>query len=185
MQRYFEFIPIIAFVAVYFFTDIYFATGALILCLVVQLVVFKLKKWEISGLMLGTAVLVVVSGTLTIALRNPLFIQWKPTVVYWLFGTVIAVYAVVGKGDLIRKITGGAIEISDRAVKYVASVWAFGMVLAGILNLYVAYNYSEEVWVTFKLVSAFVIPIVLAIVTALVLFAIREPIAAETETESP
>ena len=48
-------------------------------------------------------------------------------------------------------------------------LWVSNFILVGALNLYVAYNYSEATWVSYKLYSAIGFTLVLTILTALLI----------------
>lgn len=95
--------------------------------------------------------IVTVFGGATLLLHDPTFIKWKPTVLYWLFAIALAFSALVLKRNLIRKMLESQISLPDVVWRRLNVAWATFFLLMGILNLAVAFNFSEATWVNFKL----------------------------------
>ncbi|MBU0601845.1 MAG: septation protein A [Gammaproteobacteria bacterium] len=95
--------------------------------------------------------IIVVFGGATIYLHDATFIKWKPTVLYWMFALTLGVSALFLKRNLIRKLMQPQMELPDAIWSRLNASWIGFFVVMGILNLYVAYTYSEETWVDFKL----------------------------------
>lgn len=165
MKQAFELAPVVVFGAVYFLVDIYAATGALMVAVALQLLFYRLRKWPITGQMWLVFWLAMVIGTATLLLRNPVFIQWKPTIVGWIMGLALIGSRFVGKGDFIERNLGGAMKLSKAGWRDFTWIWAVGFVLFGCLNLYVALEFSEEAWVTYRLASVIAIPLILVLAT--------------------
>ena len=163
MKQLIDFLPIVAFFGVYLATDIYTATVALMVAAVVQIAFFKLKGWSINGQMWAVFWGAVVFGSMTLIFRDPLFIQWKPTIVYWIMAVAIVGSRFVGKGDHVQRALGKVLVLPDRAWRALAWSWSLAMVAAGVANLYVAYQFGEAAWVTYKFVSAFALPVLLTV----------------------
>ncbi len=163
MKQLIDFLPVLAFFGVYLATDIYLATIALMVAAALQVAFFKLRSWSINRQMWVVFWGAMVFGAMTLAFRDPLFIQWKPTIVYWIMALAIAGSRLVGKGDYVQRALGKALVLPQRAWRALSWGWASAMAVAGVANLYVAFEFSEPVWVTYKLVSAFVVPVLLAI----------------------
>ena len=163
MKQLIDFLPVLAFFGVYLATDIYIATVALMGAAVLQVVVFKLKGWRIGGQMWMVFWGALVFGAMTLLFRNALFIQWKPTIVYWAMAIAIVGSRFVGKGDHIKRALGKVLTLPDRAWRTLSWGWAAAMVLAGCANIYVALEFSESVWVGYKFASAFAIPVLLTV----------------------
>ena len=85
MQLLFDFLPLIAFFGAYMVYDLYVATAAIIVVMAGQIAYQWLRHRKVNKMLLISGALVAVFGGITLALRNPLFIQWKVTVVNWLF----------------------------------------------------------------------------------------------------
>ena len=152
MRQLLDFLPILIFTVVFFVTDIYWATGALMLSVTLQVAVYRLFGKPVSRELKFTLWASLIFGGLTLVLRDETFIQWKPTVVNWL----LAASLIVGhflRTNLIRKVLGGQLELPDPVWTRLNFGWAAGFLFAGALNLVVAYNFSMEFWVTYKLVG--------------------------------
>ncbi len=174
MKQLIDFLPVVAFFGVYLVADIYVATVALMLAAAAQVVFFKLKSWPITGQMWVVFWVALGFGALTLAFRDPLFIQWKPTIVSWIMALAIVGSRFIGKGDYIQRALGKVLILPPRAWRTLSWGWAGAMLAAGFANLYVAQGFSEQTWVTYKLVSAFGIPILLTTASVLYLTATRQ-----------
>ena len=143
MKQLVDYIPVLAFVGVYVFTDIYVATGALMVSAVVLLAVFRLKKWPISRQLWVIVWGALIFGGFTLVLQNKTFIQWKPTVFYWFVACAILASRYVGRGDYIQKALGKVLVLSDRAKTHLAWGWGVALLVAGGANLLVAYEFRR------------------------------------------
>ena len=85
MQALIDFLPIIVFFVVYQAADIYAATAALIVAMALQIGYQWLRNRTVNKMLLTSGGLVFVFGGITLLFRNPIFIQWKPTIVNGLF----------------------------------------------------------------------------------------------------
>ncbi len=138
---------------------IYLATLAAIVVTLVQVIGAMIIVRRIEKMPLITLALLVVFGGATIALKDPLFIQWKPTVINWLFALVFAGRHVIGDRPLVQRMMGGAIAIREPRVWTQLNIaWVSFFIVAGIANLVVApeidplgFQFSEDTWVDFKL----------------------------------
>ncbi len=165
MKQAFELAPVVVFGAAYFLAGFYAATGALMVAVAVQLLFYRLRKWPITPQMWLVFWLAMVVGTATLLLRNPIFIQWKPTIVGWIMGLALIGSRFVGKGDFVERNLGGAMKLSKDGWRDFTWIWAVGFMLFGCLNLYVAHKFSEQAWVTYRLASVIAIPVILVLAT--------------------
>jgi len=147
-----DFLPIVIFFAVYKYTnDIILATAVLIPATALQIGYTWLKTKTIEKMHIITLVLVLVLGGMTIALNDKTFIQWKPTLVNWLFALGFLGSQFIGKRTVIEMMMSGNIELPKPVWKNLNLSWVAFFIIAGAANLYVAYNFSEDTWVNFKL----------------------------------
>lgn len=150
MQLLFDFFPIIVFFAVFKLYGMYAATAAIMIAMAVQIAVQWLRTRSVSKMLLVSGLLVGLFGGMTLILRNPIFIQWKPTIVNGLFAIVFLGSHFIGKETIIEKIMGHAIELPSRMWAQLNAIWIANFVFLAIANIYVVYNFSEEIWVDFK-----------------------------------
>lgn len=138
---------------------IYLATLAAILVTLIQVVLAAIIVKKVEKMPLITLAILIVFGGATLAFKDPLFIQWKPTAINWLFALVFFGSHFVGKKPLIERMMGHAIEIQEARVWVQLNLaWVAFFVVAGIANLIVApeidplgLKFSEDTWVDFKL----------------------------------
>jgi intracellular septation protein len=154
-----DFLPVIAFFAVYKIygavvsTDnaMFAATIAIMLVMTVQISIQWLRTRTVNRMLLISGVLVIVFGSITLILRDALFIQWKPTILNWLFAVAFLLSRFIGKQTLIERMMGQSIELPQEMWRRLNIMWILNFALLGAANVYVVYNYSEAVWVNFKL----------------------------------
>lgn len=127
------------------------ATAAAIVATIGQVVYLMARRRPVDKMLWISLVIIVVMGGLTLALHDATFIKWKPTVLYWVFGTVLLVSDLLLRRNLIRKMMEAQLTLPDPVWRLVNLSWVGFFVLMGALNLYVAFNFSESVWVKFKL----------------------------------
>ncbi|EAR60818.1 septation protein A [Neptuniibacter caesariensis] len=152
MKLLLDFLPIIIFFAVYKTTnDIILATAILIPATLLQMLYTWFKTHKIEKMQLVTLVLVVLLGGATVLFQDKTFIQWKPTIVNWLFGIAFLGSQFIGEKTIVERLMGGSISMPAFAWKKLNIAWVIFFIVLGIVNLFVAYTFSEEIWVEFKL----------------------------------
>ena len=150
MKFLFELFPVALFFVAILVWDIFVATGVAIAATFVQVGWLALRRKKIPPMLWASLAIIVVFGGLTLYLRDKTFIPWKPTVLYWLFGTVLAGAALAGR-NLIRGLLSEQMSLPDQVWARLNWSWVGFFAVMGLLNLYVAYNFSEKVWASFKL----------------------------------
>ncbi|MEM1433234.1 MAG: inner membrane-spanning protein YciB [Pseudomonadota bacterium] len=165
MTQFIDFLPILLFVGVYFGFGVLPATAALMAGVALQLVVYWLIRKPIGTELKLTFWISMVFGALTLYFRDETFIQWKPTIVNWLFAAVLIGAQRFGGKNLIKGMFGAQLTLPDAVWNRLNSGWALGFLLAGLLNLFVAYQFSMDVWVSYKLIGGFAITLTYLVIT--------------------
>lgn len=142
--------PAILFFAAYSYAGIYTATAVLIVALFALVGVYWLKEKRIHKMHLITAIVSAVFGGLTLAVHDPAFIKFKPTVLYALFSIALLASHVIGDRVLLQRIPQKAIVAPDAVWRRLNFIWALFFAFCAALNLYVAAHYDEATWVKFK-----------------------------------
>ena len=155
MQALLEFAPVAAFVVAYYVAghNIYVATAVLMAAMLLLLVADFLRERRIPPMHALSAVLVWVFGSATLLLHNERFIQWKPTVFYWLAAAAFLGSFWMGRKTIAQRLLEPAFEgteLPQRAWRRANAAWVAFNVLMGGLNLLVAFYASERAWVNFK-----------------------------------
>jgi intracellular septation protein len=152
MQLLFDFFPVIAFFLAYKVTgSIYVATGVIIVAVIVQSAVQWIRFRKLSPMSLISGVLVLIFGGLTLLIHDKAFIQWKVTIVNWLFAVAFAVSQFIGDRPLIERMLGDNMPLERPLWRQLNWAWTVYFLILGTVNLFVAYNFSESVWVDFKM----------------------------------
>ncbi len=104
---------------------------------------------EVSKIQLFTAILVVVFGGMTIFFNDDRFFKMKPTLIYFLFGSILLVGLFRGKSYL-QSLMGTVLPLDDEGWMIISRrITGFFFFLA-VLNEFVWRTFSTEVWVYFK-----------------------------------
>jgi len=118
--------------------------------MVVQIGVTWLVKRTVSKMLLISGGLVIVFGSVTLVLQDPLFIQLKLTVVNGLFAIAFLGSHFIGRKTLTERIMGHAIEAPSALWRQLNVMWVANFSILALANLYVVYNYDMQTWVVFK-----------------------------------
>ena len=129
---------------------IYLATLVAIVATLLQVAWVKFKGRKVEPMLWISLAIIVVMGGATLWLHDEAFIKWKPTVLYWVFSGAIFGAAAGGK-NLIRSLMNAEVELPGSAWNLLNLSWGVFFALMGVLNLLVAFNFSTDVWVDFKL----------------------------------
>ena len=147
---------------------IFLATLVAILATFVQVGWVKLRERKVDLMLWVSLFIIAVFGGATLWLQDETFIKWKPTVLYWIFAAAIFGAAAFGK-NLIRALTGGQMELPDAAWRQMNLNWGIFFAFMGVANLWVAYNFSTDAWVDFKLYGSIGLMLVFVVIQSLML----------------
>ncbi|HZT63308.1 MAG TPA: septation protein A [Burkholderiales bacterium] len=151
MKFLFDLFPVVLFFVAFKLFDIYTATAVAIAASVAQIGWLKWKRRKVDTMMWVTLVIIVVFGGATLVLHDETFIKWKPTVLYWLFGAVIGGAQLLFRKNLIRAVLAEQVRLPEPVWTRLNWSWAAFFVFMGAANLYVAFSFSTDTWVNFKL----------------------------------
>ena len=166
MRQFLELLPVALFVGVYFLTkDIYLSTGVLMVGLCLQVGYEYGKTRKVSKQTQVIFWVAIIFGGATLLFRNEEFIQWKPTIVNWLFATALIASQILTKENLLKKMLGSQIVLPEEIWSKLAIGWSVGFGFAGLLNLIVAYTFSLDFWVSYKLFGGFGITLLYILIT--------------------
>ena len=169
MKFLFDLFPVVCFFAVYWLSDIYVATVAAIAATFGQVAWLRLRGRRVEPMLWVSLALIVVFGGLTLVLQDKRFIMWKPTVLYWLFASVLAVSATAFRKNLIRAMLEKELRVPEPVWSRLNWSWVGFFAAMGGLNLYVAFSFEEATWVKFKLLGGIGLMLLFVLAQALVL----------------
>lgn len=158
MKFLFDFFPLLGFFITFKVANnpesaIYIATTVLIIASFIQIMAYRLIYKKFENMHLITFIVVLVFGSATLLLHDARFLYWKPTIILWIFSLAALASQYFGEKNLFQRM----IQYSDNKIDVPNSVWRqlnitliLFFITIGALNLYVAYNFSQEFWVNFK-----------------------------------
>jgi intracellular septation protein len=151
MKFLFDFFPVLLFFIAFKLFDIWVATAVAIAASFAQIGWLKLRRRKVDTMLWVSLAIVVVFGGATLFLHDETFIKWKPTVLYWMFGIVLAASQLGFRRNLMRAVLGEQVQMPDFAWRRLNWSWVGFFAFMGAANLYVAFNFPTDTWVSFKL----------------------------------
>jgi intracellular septation protein len=155
MQLFYEFFPVLLFFVAFKLYGIYVATVVGIVTTFLQVVITRVwtTKWDRKQLI--TLAVFLVFGGMTLYFHDPIFVKWKPTIIFWIFALVILGSHIFTHKPLMQRLMENAVQQGNASVpvfvwKIVNVSWACFFLLLGGVNLYIAYHLSNDAWVNFK-----------------------------------
>jgi len=151
-----DFIPVLLFFIAFKFFGIYVATTVGIVVTALQVFLTRILRKKFDKQQVVTLVVFVFFGGLTLYFHDPIFVKWKPSIIFWIFGIVFLGSQFIGTKPLIQRMMQGmadgqAAGIPVAVWKKLNLTWSLFFIVLGSLNLYIAYTFSTDAWVNFKL----------------------------------
>ena len=146
----FDLFPIILFFVAFKFADIYTATAVAIGATIAQILWLKVRGKHVEVMQWISLGVIVVFGGLTLMLHDEAFIKWKPTILYWLFAGGLLAARLTGR-NLMKTFMGAQMALPEPVWERVNQMWILYFLVMGALNIWVAYSWSTDIWVNFKL----------------------------------
>ena len=144
--------PLFVFLVSYYALDVYWATGIFIGATVIAAAMSYALSGKISPLMMFSGVFVIVLGGLTIWLKNDVFIKLKPTI-YYVCVSVILLGGLGAKRLVIKDVMEFAMKLADEGWRALTIRLAVFFLILGALNVWVAFTFSFETWLWFKILG--------------------------------
>lgn len=148
MQLLADYFPLLLFFIAFKLQGLYVATAVAIVASITQIAYFKYRG-RVSPIHWLSLAIIVIFGGATLLLQDETFIKWKPTVLYGLFGAVLAVGKLAFGRDLIAYVLK---DVTLPAPVWSSVTWSWIAFFAAmaVANWYVAFNFSTDAWVNFK-----------------------------------
>jgi intracellular septation protein len=96
-------------------------------------------------------VLIGVLGGATLFFHDEMFIKWKPTIINWLFAAVFWGSHYIGKDPIIKRMMNSQVNLPSDVWARLNMSWVGFFFISGVANIYVAYHFTTNAWVNFKL----------------------------------
>jgi intracellular septation protein len=146
----------------------------------VQVTLLKLTRRPVHLMLWITLALVIVLGGATIWFHNPVIIKWKPSIAYWALALSFWISRLFGK-NLLQEMLGAEFELPPLVWQRLNLAWISFLTLMGLLNLYVAYNFSTSTWASFKVFGATGLMLVFSVGQVMYLSRYLKPPAGESK----
>lgn len=169
MKFLFDLFPVLLFFVIFKIYGIYAATAAAIAATFLQIGWVWLRHRKVDSMLWISLAIIVLLGGATLLLQNELFIKWKPTVLYWLFALILLVSVLFFKKNLIQVLLGKQMMLPTAVWGKLNKSWIAFFILMGGINIHIAFNYSIDTWVNFKLFGSFGLMLTFVIVQAVIL----------------
>lgn len=167
MKLLFDLFPIILFFVAYKLVDIYAATAVAIAASFAQIGWLKLRAKPIEPMQWTGLAIIAVFGGLTLLWHDETFIKWKPTVLYGLFAAALLVSRYALRKNLIEAMMSKQVKLPDPVWDRLNLAWIAFFAFLGVLNILIAYRFSTDVWVNFKLFGSLGLTVLFVIGQAL------------------
>jgi intracellular septation protein len=169
MKFLFDLFPVILFFVAFKVFDIYIATGVVIAATMAQIAWVWHRHGKVDTMLWVSLGLVVVFGGATLILHDETFIKWKPTILYWLFAVTLFCSAQFFGKNLIRAMLDKQMELPETLWPRLNYAWIGFFAVMGVVNLWVAFNFSTDTWVSFKLFGGMGLMIVFIVLQGVLL----------------
>ncbi len=169
MKLLLDFFPIVLFFVAFKFAGIYTATGVAIAATVCQIAWLRWRTGRVEPMQWLSLGVIVLFGGATLVAHNDTFIKWKPTVLYWLMGGTLLVGQLGFGKNFLKTLMGAQMALPEPAWRALNRTWVAFFAFMGALNLWVAFNFDTETWVSFKLFGGIGLLVVFVLAQALYL----------------
>ena len=146
-----DLVPALPFLLVAFnLIDMFLATKLAMGAAVLQIIASRLRYGRVKRMHAVTFAAIIVFGAITLLLHDGYFIKIKPTVLNWGFALVFLGAPLLFKKNLLRMMLGEKLAMPDFAWARLNLMWVAYFFAIGATNLYVANNFSDEIWGKFR-----------------------------------
>ena len=169
MKLLFDLFPVILFFVAFKMFNVYVATGTAIVATIAQIGWVKWRHGKVDTMLWVSFAIIAVFGGATLILHDETFIKFKPTILYWIFATILLGSNLLLKKNLMRTLLKEKLTLPTKVWNQVNLGWSVFFVMLGVVNLYVAFNFSTDAWVNFKLFGATGMMLVFVLLQAMAL----------------
>lgn len=163
MKKLFDYLPVIVFFALYFLTgrDIMMATWGILIASIFQVSVGWLVWRKVDRMHQIVFFFTLIFGGLTLAFNNEVFIKWRPSVINFSFAVILLGGQLMRDRSLLQRMCeslmisglGYIVPLARRNWNILNTALISYFLFIAALNLYIAYNFSTDFWVNFKLIG--------------------------------
>ena len=160
MKFFFDLFPLLVFFIVFKFWGIFTATATAMGATVLQIIWVAVRKRRVDTMLWVNLMVIILFGGATLTFHNEAFIKWKPTVLYWVFASAMLVAQLSFRKNALKGMLNHKIDLPEKIWQQLNLAWSLFLAVLGALNLVIAYYFSTEMWVNFKLFGSSVLMLI-------------------------
>lgn len=168
-KLFYDSLPLIVFFVLYYASNIFTATAGAMITSFAQTALLLAQGKRPDTTQIVSLLTIFILGGATLIFRNEMFIKWKPTAVYWVLASAFLGTQFLAKKSLIKHMLDKSVELPSKIWTFLSFMWSGFFFTMGILNLIIAYTFSTQIWVNFKLFGSLGLTLLFVIVQALFL----------------
>jgi intracellular septation protein len=126
------------------------ATSVAIVATFAQVAWVKHRHGKVDAMLWVSFGIITVFGGATLYFHNPVFIQWKPTILYWVIAAALAITPYVTGRNLMRSTLEDKMKLPDHVWWNLNIAWAAFFFVIGLANIAAINWLSCNNWVNFK-----------------------------------
>ena len=121
----------------------------LMIATLISILVSYLLEKKIPIMPTVGGIIILIFGGLSWYFKDPIFIKMKPTIINIIFALAIFVGNYFNK-PLFKYLLGESIKLEDQGWIELSKRWAYFFIFLAFLNEIIWRNFSEDLWVNFK-----------------------------------
>lgn len=157
-----DYAPLVLFFIGYKLLGVLAGTAIFMVAITAAVLISKWKLGRISPMTWLSAILVLVFGSLTLYLRDPKFIQIKPTIIYTILSALLFGGLLRGRALLKTVLEHGYDGLSDRGWLLLSRNWAWFFAAMAIVNELLRRSVGFDAWLTIKVWGVTILTILFA-----------------------
>jgi intracellular septation protein len=159
LNLFYDFLVVLLFFVAFKLYGIYVATMVGIVGSVLQVILTRIFRKKYDKKQLLVMAIFLLFGGMTLYFHNPIFVKWKPTIVFWIFGFAFLISQFIGKQPLMQRMMQHVLDEKTSVPKTVWRqlnlAWSLFFLILGTVNIFIAYHFTTDTWVNFKLYGVF------------------------------
>lgn len=169
MQIFYDLFPLFFFFIAYKFMGLYVATGVAMVACIIQVAYTRIRHKNYQPIQVVTCIMLVVFGGMTLALHNPIFIKWKPTMINGVLAIIFLGSQYIGKQSVLQHMLQSKITVPPHVWRTLNTMWVSFFIFIAGLNLVVAYSVDTDTWVNFKVFGMLSLTLIFGVIQAMYL----------------
>lgn len=129
---------------------IFIATAGLMIATTISLTITWLLERRIAKMMLATAIMVLVFGSITLYLKDETYLKIKVTIINVLFGTILLGVLFIRGKSILKALLDSSLQLDDEGWKKLTLRWGLWFFFLAFVNEVIWRNFSTDFWVLFK-----------------------------------